>query len=158
MGHTNSRNGDLLRVPLSSLLRHGRGDDIFVIVEREYHSKYGTLCVDEQSEELKEAQLMASGYETGEPMMVAVEDPKGASPMMLTKEVFFKNRKHNLAIIFNAKFAEDPEEDSQGSFCLRLSTVLDPLTKVSERIVYAPGECIEWNEEQQNYLFGLLMA
>ncbi|MBO4855647.1 hypothetical protein J5500_04580 [Candidatus Saccharibacteria bacterium] len=150
--------GELLRIPLRSLLKVGRGDDVFVVVDNENHSRYGVLSIDRNIFDYELAQRLAAEQHTGEPIMVAVEDPESGSPMMLAREVWRDGKRHFLAVIFNAKFANDPEENRNGSFCLRLSGALDPDSKVSERIIYSPGEHIEWNEEQVGDIVALLDA
>lgn len=150
--------GDLIRIPLNSLLKRGRGDDVFVVVDKENHSRYGVLSIDRNAFDYDLAQEMASDWHTGEPIMIAVEDPESGSPMVLAKELDCGGEKRFLAVIFNAKFADDPEENRKGSFCLRLSGAMDPDSKVSERIMYSPGEHIEWNEDQLQTIFDLLNA
>ena len=150
--------GELKRIPLNSLIQAGRGDDIFVVVDHETHSKYGTLGIGNNAADYKVAKVMAENWQTGEPIMVAVEDSVSGSHLMLTRELHRDGKKFNLAVVFNARFADDPEENRHGSFCLRLSKALDPDSKVSERIVYAPGENIDWNVDQVARISDLLDA
>lgn len=149
MAYTSMYGGELIRIPLNSLIKVGRGDDIHVVVDKENHTKYGCLGVGANEHDYKVAQKMASEWLTGEPIMVAAQDPESGSPMMLTREVVCNEKKHFLAIIFNARFANDSENiNGSGSFLLRLSSALDPDAKVAERIIYSPGDIIEWNDEQ----------
>ncbi len=150
--------GDILPVPLNRLIRRGRGDDVFVVVDKENHSRYGVLEIGMNPFDYKQAELLAAEWKTGEPIMVAVEDPESGSPMMLTRKIARNGQWHYLAVIFNAKFADDPGENRIGSFCLRLSGAIDPNSKFSERIVYSPGERIDWNEEQIAMLRSFLDA
>lgn len=150
--------GELMRIPLNSLIQTGRGDDIFVVVDHETHSKYGTLGIGNNTADYEVAKVMAENWRTGEPIMVAVEDSVDGSPLMLTRELRRDGKKFNLAVVFNARFADNPEENRRGSFCLRLSSALDPFSKVSERIIYAPGEVIDWNADQVARISDLLDA
>ena len=158
MVYTSKYGGDLLCVPLNRLLRKGRGDDVFVVVDKENHSKYGVLEIGMNPHDYEQAELLADEWQTGEPIMVAVEDPESGSPMMLTRKIARDGQWQYLAVIFNAKFANDPEENGEGSFCLRLSSALDPKSRFSERIIYSPGECIDWNDEQISMLKSFLDA
>lgn len=158
MVYTSKFGGEFLPIPLYRLIRKGRGDDVFVVVDKENHSKYGVLEVGMNPLDYEQAKILAAGWQTGEPIMVAIEDPESGSPMMLTRKVSRNAQWHYLAIIFNAKFADNPEENSTGSFCLRLSDAIDPNSKFSERIVYSPGECIDWNEQQIAILKSFLDA
>ena len=150
--------GDLVCIPLSSLIRNGRGDDVFVVVDHEHHSRYGVLGIGNNATEYRMALKKALEEETRKlgPTMIAVEDPESGSSMMLAHEMIYGGKKHYLAVVFNASFADNPEENSDGSFCLRLSSRLDPAEKFSERIRFSPGENIDWRAEHEKFLASML--
>ena len=132
--------GDLVVLPLSDLIKPGKGDDIMVTVEG---NSYGCLRVDDYPGAMDAAKRLAASLDLKVPVMIAVEDPESASPMILTREVVRGGRKHYLALIFNAIFSH-PEENRNGSFCLRMSERYDPERTFSERIMFAPGKQIVW--------------
>lgn len=153
--------GDLKRYPLCQMKTHGRGDDIFVVVDHEHHSRFGVLGIGNNARDYRLAKKMAldeESFKSGCPMMIAVEDEESGSPMMLAHELIHNGKKHYLAVLFNASFAFNPEETSDGSFCLRLSSRLDPEGKFSERIRYTPGKNIDWCAEQVKFLTDMLEA
>jgi len=158
MVYTSNYGGDLKQIPLSSLIQRGRGDDIFVVVDKENHSRYGVLSIERNLYEYSQALALAAEQCDDEPIMVAVEDPESGSPMILARELYYNGERRFLAVIFNARFANNPEENRKGSFCLRLSDEMDADSKVSERIIYSPGEHIEWNAEQIDTIMALLNA
>ena len=125
--------GDLVCIPLSSLIRNGRGDDVFVVVDHEHHSRYGVLGIGNNATEYRMALKKALEEETRKlgPTMIAVQDPESGSPMMLAHEMIYGGKKHYLAVVFNASFADNPEENSDGSFCLRLSSTSAILISIS---------------------------
>ena len=154
--------GELLLVLLDGLKVKGRGDDIcadIVVVDHEHNSKYGVLGIGNNAKDYTAAKRLALDSIVSGPIcpaMIAVN--KNDKPMMLTHEVAYKGKKHHLAALFNAEFAHNPEETSDGSFCLRLSPRLDPERKFSERIRYAPGKVIDWTGEQEAFLKSVLEA
>ncbi len=150
--------GDLICIPLSSLKTYGRGDDIFVVVDHEHHSKYGVLGIGNNARDYRMAQKLALDPENLKkgPMMIAVQDEESGSPMMLAHEMIYGGKKHYLAVVFNASFADDPTENSPGSHCLRLSSRLDPSGKFSERIRFSLGENIDWCADHEEFLIGML--
>jgi hypothetical protein len=158
MVYTSNFGGGLKQIPLHSLIQRGRGDDIFVVVDKENNSRYGVLSIERNLHEYNQALTLAAEQCDGEPIMVAVEDPESGSPMILARELCYKGERRFLAVIFNATFANNPEENRKGSFCLRLSGEMDADSKVSERIIYSPGEHIEWNAEQIDTIMTLLNA
>ena len=151
--------GDLRCVPLSGLLQRGRGDDVFAVIDHERYSTYGTLGIGNNAHYYRFAQKLATETipEDYGPIMIAIVDESGVL-RMLTHEVVLDGKKHQLAVLFNASFAHNPEETSDGSYCLRLSSRLDPEGKFSERIRYTPGKNIDWVGEQEEYLLSILGA
>ena len=150
--------GDLICIPLSDLITYGRGNDIFAVMDHEHHSKYGVLGIGNNAREYRMAQKMALEEESQKmgPILIAVEDEMSGSPMVLAHELIYKGKKHYLAVVFNANFAHNPEENSVGSYCLRLSSRLDPDNKFSERIRFSPGENIDWRADHHNFLVSML--
>ena len=152
--------GDYIEVPLTVLLKKGRGDDVNVVVDHERQSTYGTLDIQKNETDYdgaKHLAMMRIPEDVG-PMMIAVEDEESGSPMVLSRKLEYGGKTHYLAVIYNASFAHNPEETSNGSFCLRLSSRLDPDGKFSERICYTPGKNIDWLGEQEQFLRDMLMA
>ncbi len=143
-----SFNGIAFKVyPLSCFIKPGKGDDVVVTVDHEEQSMFGCLGIGNNRKKFTTACKLAAKLNCGEPIMIAVEDPEKDSPMMLTKEVIRGGKKHHLAVVFNAAFSH-PEENRDGSFCLRMSERLDPNKVFSERIMYTPGEHIVWEKDQ----------
>ena len=139
--------GDLRVLPLCGMIKRGRGDDVVVVIDHEAKSRYGCLDVRGYGIDFEELCLMAQRLTDGDPAMIAVDDPESGSSLVLVNAVQLGERTHYLAVIFNACFS-DPEENRKGSYCLRMTKTVDPLGRFSERIMYAPGQRIEWNTEQ----------
>jgi len=143
--------GELLILPLGGFVKHGKGDDVVVVVDHEANSHYGCLDIERYKADYELACNFVAKYALkkypNEPVMIAIEDPESGSPMILTRRVDNESGKHFLAIIFNADFSY-PEENRLGSYCLRMTKGVDPHGVFSERIMYAPGERIEWTPEQ----------
>ena len=152
--------GELIKISLRDLLKKGRGDDVRVVVNHEPDSKYGILDVQFNEFDLQMAEWLAIDSIASDfgPMLVAVEDEESGSPMVLTRKIEYAGETHYLAVIFNASFACNPEETSDGSYCLRLSAQLDPDGKFSERICYTPGKNLNWTKEQIEFLRSKLEA
>jgi hypothetical protein len=141
--------GDLILLPLKEFVRPGKGDDVTVVVDHEELSHYGCLNIEWYREDFALANDLATGeglnYDC--PVMVAIEDPESGSPMVLTRRVRRNGKDYFLAVIFNAAFSL-PDENRPGSFCLRMTSGIDPNRVFSERIMYSPGENITWEPDQ----------
>jgi hypothetical protein len=146
MRSTSIYGGDLLILPLSQMMKIGRGDDIVVTIDHETGSRYGTLGISNNRSDFNAARRLAIDEADEGPMMIAVEDPESGSPMMLTREIIRNGKKHHLAVIFNAEFS-DAEESRPNSFCLRMSERLDPDGVFIRRIKCSPGQNITWEVE-----------
>lgn len=153
MKSASSYGGDLILLPLRKFIKPGKGDDVTVVVDHEELSKYGCLDIDWDKEDYAQANDLATGEGLDEecPVMIAVEDPESASPMVLAKRVRRDGKNYFLAIIFNAAFST-PDENRPGSFCLRMTDGFDPEKVFSERIMYSPGENITWEPDQLKML------
>ena len=146
--------GEFVVLPLSKFVKPGRGDDVVVVVDHEKKSPYGCLDIEFYEEDFELAcklAMMEEGRMAKEPIMIAVQDPESGSPMVLAKRVMRDGERRFLAIIFNASFSY-PEDSRRGSYCLRMTDVVDPKGVFSERIMYSPGENILWEPDQLKML------
>lgn len=145
--------GDFILLPLSKFVKPGKGDDVVVVVDHENLSHYGCLDIEHYREDYEMANDLATGegLDAECPVMIAIEDPDSGSPVVLTKRVRRNGKDYFLAVIFNAAFSL-PDENRPGSYCLRMTSGIDPERIFTERIMYAPGENITWEPDQLKML------
>lgn len=158
--------GDLIVLPLKDFVQRGRGDDFLILFDRLAglnNNTYGTLTIGENSRNSDEYNraIQALDSRIDSVMMVCIEDPESASPYLFTRSIMWDGKKYLFPVIFNAilmSYSECGEYYGFGaeSFNLLLGNQIDPEQKCAMRIMYAPGERIEWNENDVKSVFSFL--
>lgn len=157
--------GDLVTLPLINFMRRGRGDDFLMKLDELSYGKNrcGTLTISNSSctnDDYARA-VQALDGQNEKVMLVCVEDPESASPYLFVKNIKKGGQEYVFPVIFNASlrsYAEDGVYYGSGeeSYNLCLGDYIDPERKCAMRIVYAPGERIEWCEKEVEQVFSHL--
>ena len=155
--------GDLVVIPLSKFVLAGRGDDFFMQFNKLPDERnYGALAIkDICKDDDYDRASKAIAEQNKEVAIACIEDPESASPYMFAKRLKYGEKQYFFPIIFNATLAEYAEDGEyygfgEESYNLRLGDELDPERKCIMRIMYAPGERIEWNEQDKEKIFSFL--
>lgn len=134
--------GDIIPISLNQFFKPGKGDDVNVVMSSQ--NKYGCLRIKGNEADYKSALVLAADDNSGKPIMIAVEDPESASPMIFAREHLYGGdanpQRVHLAVIFNAEVCTD----DTGEYRLIIAS---PTGKenYSVRIKYAKGEHITWD-------------
>lgn len=152
--------GELKTMIVKDFIRRGRGDDFVVSMDEPVNRNFGTLAIKINSDEYERAVKALNG-DYDRVMLVGVEDEMSGSPYVFVRRIQYGNKKHMFPVIFNAKLCKPADDgDYSGleveSFRLQLGRDIDPERVCQIRIVYAPGERIEWNEDEQELIFASL--
>ena len=152
--------GDLKTMILSDFIRKGKGDDFVASMDEPVNRNFGTLAIKLNSDDYSRA-IKALNGDYGKAMLVGVEDTMSGSPYIFVRRIRFGDKYHMFPVIFNAKLCEPAADgDYSGleveSFRLQLGRDIDPERHCQIRIIYAPGERIEWSEEEQEMVFASL--
>ncbi len=154
--------GNLVMILVRNFMVPGRGDDFVLSMNELGIGGYGTLLISLNNDEYSRAVNVADSDDVE---LLGVEDTESGSPYVFVKRVIRNGKAYLFPVILNAKLAETrPCEDSHlyeedyevlgsNSFTLRLSSELDPEHLCAMRIIYAPGERIEWNEDDVERVF-----
>lgn len=154
--------GNLVLILVRSFMVPGRGDDFILSMGELGIGGYGTLLISTNKDEYSRA---VDVVDRDDVELLGVEDTESGSPYVFVKRVVCNGKAYMFPVILNAKLIETrPFEDNHvyeedykvlgsNSFTLRLSSELDPEHLCAMRIIYAPGERIEWNEDDVKRVF-----
>ena len=149
--------GDLKTMLLVDFVRRGKGDDFVASMDEPVNRNFGTLAIKLNSDDYSRAILALNGqYEKA--MLVGVEDTMSGSPYIFVRKIVYDGKSHMFPVILNAKLCEPADDGNYSgleaeSFRLQLGRDIDPERQCQIRIVYAPGERIEWSDEEQAMVF-----
>ena len=161
MGKFNSMYGGKLRpLPLKNLVRQGEGDDFTLSMSAERNRNYGTLAIKRNSEDYAAA-VEDLNDQCDDVMIIGVEDTEAGTPYVFVRRVEHAGKTYMFPAIFNAVLCEPKENGDYSGLCvrsfhLRLGEDIDPERLCAMRINYAPGEKIEWSEDEVNKIFACL--
>jgi len=148
--------GSLLTMSIEQYVRKGGGDDFVVSMEDPSNRNYGTLLIELDADEYKRALEALEGHHE-KVMLVGIEDAESGSPYIFVNSVERDGKRAMFPVLLNAALYKPATDESysdheNSSYILKLGKTLDPSQECAVRIVYAPGQRIEWNDRDQQLI------
>lgn len=149
--------GVLKTMILKDFVRRGKGDDFVAPMDDPVNRNFGTLAIKFNSNDYGRAVAALNG-QYSQAMLVGVEDTMSGSPYIFVRMIEYEGKNYMFPVIFNAKLCEPAADGNYSgleveSYRLQLGRDIDPERQCQIRIVYVPGQRVEWNDEELQMVF-----